>query len=124
MVDKIKGKKGKKPASPARVAAEATVATAQKANDAAKSPQEKLLAASQLTTARKALKALKFKEIVVPRVNRALKMLEGIEKMANPAAYAWDIEQGKKVAAALTDATDRIADKLAGKGVTKEAFSL
>lgn len=105
------GKKGKKPPSPARIAAMAAVEAAPKGS------QER-------TTAYAALKALKFREIVVPRVNRALKMLEGIEKMSNTAAYKWEPDQGAKIAKALSNAVDRIAVKLSGAKVEREAFTL
>lgn len=105
------GKKGKKPPSAARVAAMAAVEAAAKG-----SPERSLAYA--------ALKALKFREIVVPRVNRALKMLDGIEKMSNTAAYKWEPDHGAKIAKALDAAVNRIAVKLSGAKVERESFSL
>lgn len=124
MADKVKGKRGKKPPSAARVAAEAAVEQAQKAADAAKSSQEKLVAATALKAKRDELKSLKFCEIVVPRVSRALKILEGVEKMANPNAYKWTPDQAGKITKALTQAVTTIENRLIKKGDQRQAFSL
>lgn len=100
----------KKSLSPARVAA-------MKAVEAAKSPQEKLVASQQL-------KKLKFLEIVVPRVNRSLAGLRSIAKLANRSAYSWDPEQADKIVRALAKEINAVSDKLTGTKVEAEKFTL
>jgi hypothetical protein len=107
-------KKTKKGYSPARIQAMALMKEAEARGNA----DEKALA-------RGSLKALKFKEIVVPRVNRTLAQLNGISKLANRSAYAWDAEQAEKIAHALTVATAKAIDKLTRVGKAEvEKFSL
>lgn len=102
--------KAKKGLSAARVAAMAAV-------DTAGSDQEKLVA-------RQHLKSLKFKEIVVPRVNRAIAQLNGISKLANRSAYSWDDQQAEKITLALSTATAATVKKLTNANGTVEKFSL
>lgn len=96
--------------SPARIAAEAAL-------KAAKSDQEK-------AAARGHVKVLRFREITVPRVNKALKTLGQIERMANRAAYTWTDEEAAKVTQALKGAVDKIAAKFNGAAKTLESFTL
>lgn len=103
-------KKGKKPASDARKAAMAAV-------EAAKSDQEK-------TAARTVLKQVRFREIVVPRVNKVLKALDNITKMGRASNYKWDAEQGAKVAKAIQSRSDALVKVFTGVETKGEDFSL
>lgn len=102
--------KGKKPLSAARVAA-------MKAVEAAKSEQEK-------TAARTVLKQVRFKEIVVPRVNRTLKALDGVLKMGRASSYKWDAEQGAKIAKAIAAKADALVKVYTGVESKPESFTL
>lgn len=103
-------KKRNRPQSAKRVAAEL-------AYKAAKSEQEK-------AAARGAVKIVRFQEIVVPRVNRALAVLDGIAKMANRNAYTWSDEEAAKICAAINGRAKIITDKFNAEKAKKEVFSL
>lgn len=118
-----KAKRAKKPPSSARVAAENTLAAAIKQLEAAKSPQEKTVAEERAKQARDALKSLKFTEIGAARIRRAINVMRQLENVANPNAYLWTEDQGKKAAAALADAVKRVSDKLLRVKGKKEEFS-
>lgn len=106
-------KKGKKPASAARVAAMAAVDAAEKNG----SPAEKL-------AARTALKQIRFREIVVPRVNRTLKALDMLQKMGRASNYKWDAEQGLKIAKAIQAKAEAVHKVYTGAESKPEAFTL
>lgn len=103
-------KKGKKVLSAARVAA-------MKAVEAAKSDQEK-------TAARATLKQIRFREVVVPRVNRTLKALDMLRKMGAASNYKWDAEQGSKIAKAIAAKADAVVKVYTGVESKPEAFTL
>lgn len=105
-----KARKGKKPPSGKRLAAAAAL-------EAAKSDQEK-------TVARSHLKSVAFEELARARVRRALKVLSGIENLANRAAYTWTDEQANKVLTALHDKVKSLTLKFAGSSAKKDEFDL
>jgi len=107
-----KTKRPKKLPTPARAAAMKAVEIAVKANDAAKSPQEKKVAGEALKVARDALKALKFVEIGVPRIKRAINVMRQLENLANPNAYLWTPEQAAKTITHLHEAFEGLKAKL------------
>jgi len=120
-----KSKRKPKPKSTVRVTAEAAFNLAQKLSDEAKSPQEKAVALSRLTSARNALKSVKFTEIVPPRVVRIAKALNTLTKMANRSAYQWTPEQADKVIKTLESKLAALKGKLiasAGVGKPEEKF--
>jgi hypothetical protein len=80
--------------------------------------------ADEKALARASLKALKFKEIVVPRVNRAIAQLKSIGKLANRSAYAWDHEQADKIVEAINAAAMSTIDRFTEADKNKGAFSL
>jgi hypothetical protein len=105
-----KKKKARKPPNAKRLAAEQALANA-------KSDQEKALARSQA-------KLVRFEDLARARVRRALKVLSGIENLANRAAYSWTEEQAAKVLNALNDAMKKVTLKFAGGSQKKEEFDL
>lgn len=109
-VSPLKGKKRPRVVSDVRKAAESALANA-------KSDQEKSLARAQV-------KIVRFKEIVVPRVNRALSILGQIEKMTNPNAYTWSDEEAQKILQALAQRLQGLADRFARSKKAKETFTL
>jgi hypothetical protein len=118
-----KTKRPKKLPTPARAAAMKAVEIATKANDAAKSPQEKKVAGEALKVARDALKALKFLEIGAPRIKRAINVMRQLENVANPNAYAWTPEHAEKAIKALTEALDSVKAKLLKSKTAKTEFT-
>jgi hypothetical protein len=120
-----KSKRQPKPKSGSRINAEKAFELAQKAADAAKSDQEKAVANSRLVMTRNALKAIKFTEIVPPRVVRIAKALNTLTKMANRSAYQWTPEQAEKVIKTLESKVAALKGKLiasAGTGKPEEKF--
>lgn len=109
-VSPLKGKKRERKVSDVRKAAESALANA-------KSDQEKSLARSHV-------KVVRFQEIVVPRVNRALSILGQIEKMTNPNAYTWTDDQAQKILQALAQRLQALADRFARSKKAKETFTL
>jgi hypothetical protein len=103
-------KRQPKPMSPQRKAAEDAYANA-------KSDQEK-------TVARDNVKIIRFTDIVVPRVKRALNVLNNVERMANRNAYTWTPEQAAKIIKSLQQKVDAIAIKLSGAKAAAEEFTL
>lgn len=103
-------KKREKKVSPQRAAAELAYKNA-------KSDQEK-------TAARGAVKVIRFREIVVPRVNRVLQQLSRLEKMANRSAYTWTEEEASKIVTALTKKLQAIHGKFTGSKSEKDSFAL
>lgn len=96
--------------SPARKAAELELQNA-------KSDQEK-------TVARAKVKALRFTDIVVPRVKGVINGLRRVENMANRAAYSWTDEQAEKIITALEGAVAKVTSKLRGAKKEVDSFSL
>lgn len=110
-----RAKRGKKPASQKRQEAEAAYLRAKdEGNDAATS------------VARQAVKVIRFKEVVVPRVQKALKVLGQIEKMGNRAVYSWTPEEAEKICRALQTAVITIEQRFSSSAAKeeKESFSL
>lgn len=105
-----KQKKARKPQNAKRLAAEQALANA-------RSDQEKALARSQV-------KHIRFEDLARARTRRALKILAGIENLANRAAYSWTDEQATKVLNALNDAMKKVTLKFAGGSQKKEEFDI
>lgn len=105
-----KDKKPRKPPNAKRQAAENALANA-------KSDQEKALARSQV-------KLVRFEDLARARVRRALKVLSGIENLANRAAYSWTDEQASKIVTTLNDKVKAVTMKFAGTAAKKEEFDL
>lgn len=105
-----KARAARKPASGKRKAAMAAL-------EAAKSDQEKAIARSHL-------KSVAFEELARARTRRALKVLAGIENLANRGAYTWTDEQAGKIVGALNEAVKKVTLKFAGSAAKKEEFDL
>ena len=119
-------KRKPKPLSDSRKTAEAAYALAQKLENDAKSPQEKTVAASRVKAARDSLKAIKFTEIVPPRVVRIAQALNTLTKMANRSAYQWTPEQADRIIKTLDAKVAALKGKLiasAGSGKPDETFN-
>lgn len=74
--------------------------------------------------ARQALKSIKFKELARARVRRALKVLDGIEKLASRAAYSWTEQEAEKVLSALTARMNSVINRFAGQKTKDAEFDL
>lgn len=105
-----KARAARKPPSGKRAAAIAAV-------NAAKSDQEKAVARSHL-------KSVAFEELARARVRRVLKLLSGIENLANRAAYTWTDEQAGKIVSAINEKVKSVTMKFAGQKATKDQFDL
>lgn len=105
-----KARAKKKPPSARRTGAMAAV-------EAAKSEQEKKVALAHL-------KIVRFEELIVPRVRRAVKALDVIGNLANRGAYTWTDEQSAKVVSAINAAAKRLVDKFTGEKQKKEEFNI
>lgn len=74
------------------------------------------------TVARNVLKGVKFKELGRARVRRALKALDGIEKLASKAAYSWTEQEAEQLLGALTKRVQNVINRFAGQKTKEEDF--
>lgn len=104
-------KRTARPKSDARIHAEELVKSAA-------GEQEKRVAVQTL-------KNVKFRELIVPRVNVALNALEKLGAAAKPTAYHWTDDEAQAIADALVSGTNDAIRKLFDKEQVKKAkFSL